>query len=417
MKEPKATMHLTDDHLRRCIEDICEPVDAVPLAEHCYNEVPLTFIVGRRQERRFASKPVCVVAQRLPAECHEPSSRAQPLYTFYNWLRSGLRLASHAGALRFEVFKGCGLTLPAAYEQAQQAIGNLYSYDLMPNDRYPGSPYCILAMGAEQRIGGAAYISYALPDLLGYQWLSCDAAVRVPELSGFYVFTPEFCELAGICSHTCCEIVRLFLNPFRVSDLQLMKAFSENGLAASSGSLWASKAGAIAALSCELAGFNSDLRAYALYLGMAIGSAAAALINNGLLHNSLTDHCQNITLAGELTEFDWTARIHSRPPLAPNLEPYLYSQVLLFANHVRCFAECMGWIGVDLALRQYGEAFLLGLRGELREPARKKLLHHFATDPFCADIKRMIHSPFSAVNLQGCDPFISILHELVQEVL
>jgi len=162
-----------------------------------------------------------------------------------------------------------------------------------------------------------------------------------------------------------------------------------------------------------------------------IGRFAASLIRHRIWHRLLTDHCQNMTLGGELTEFTYAVKIPdhglSFSVETPNYgsssfdildgEARLYSQILLFANHVRHFVNCMRWIGIEMNDAECVFSFVQGMKETLSEQQVKALLSHFETDPYCADINLFVTSRLSADNLKDCDGFIKILHGVAHEVL
>lgn len=411
---------LSDEELQKRVESICEPVPVTVLPSPFYHEILLYFIQDRSRGRDLRPEPVCLVTDRTPFR--ENSGAAHPffeLYTFYNWLRSGFRIVLGAQSSRFQVFKGFGLSMGPSHEAVQPIIQDLLGYRLLPNGSCADSPYGILHVGAEKRTSGAAPISFLLHDARGYGWLQGDSSIRIPLLEGLFILSAESSERFGIPSGTCGQNIRRFGNPFRVFDLELMMSLSQADPSHRLCSFWSSKAEAIAALSSELAGFSGDLTAYVAYLAMAMGRIAASLIERRILHESLSDHCQNVTLGGELTEFDWSVtvpRIGAGRFEISGYESRLYSQVLLLANHVRHFAVSMDWIGVRYEHSDYAKSFALGMKESLSEELVEGLLFHFDRNPYCADITLAVHSPFSEKNLRGCEHFISLLHEAVREV-
>ena len=420
MSQSSVIKPLTDEQLDNRIASICESIRVVPLIQSFYHEIPLRNI-SRRLNTYVGSKPVCMATRQLTssANCNTCSPPFE-LYTFYNWLRSGFTIVPQAMSFRFEVFKGFGLSIPAAYIGIQAKIQDLYNYRLLPNPIVIDSPYGILEIGSERRVGGAAYISHLLSDAQGYELLGDDPSINIPSFQGLFSLSAEFCELLGIPSVTCGQNIRRFANPFRISDLQLLRALSKNATSGSSRSLWLTKAEEIISLSSDLAGFYGDFHGYVAYISRMIGRVSASLIRRRIIHGLLTDHCQNITLGGELTEFDYSVKVPSVATLGHDVsddESRLYSQVLLLANHVRNFADCMDWIGLECHYIDYIRPFIIGIKECLPKKQTETLLSSLDKDLYCIDITLSAHNHFSEVNLKGCEKFISLIHEHAHVVL
>ena len=420
MSQSSLTKPLTDEQLNSRITSICESIRVVPLIQSFYREIPVN-IINKRLDTNVLSKPVCMTTPRLTssANCNTDSPPFE-LYTFYNWLRSGFRIIPKALSFRFQVFKGIGLSIPSQYMETQDKIQSFYHYHLLPNPIYPDSPYGILETGSERRIGGAAYMSLLIPDAQGYEWLDGDPLINIPILQGLFRLSTDYCKLLGITSDTFGQNIRRFSNPFRISDLQLLRMLSKNLTSCTSHLLWRTKAEAIIDLSNDLAGFYGDPRAYATYVCRMIGRASASLICHRILHGQLTDHCQNITLGGELTEFDYSVKVPSIKIPDTNVsddESRLYSQVILLANHVRHFADCMNWIGLECHYIDYISPFVFGIKELLSKKQTETFLSNLETTSYCIDITLSAHNRFSSENLNGCDKFIQLFRKIAYEVL
>jgi len=417
---------MTDDLLLKRIMDICASITVVSLPKKFYNEIPIDWQMNHIVE----IEPVCVTTPLFRSfQCNGMNSFE--LFTFYNWLYSGIRIVPNESRLRFEQFKAIGLALPEAYKGIQHTIQCIYQYQLMPNATSPDSPFGILQLDSDKRIGGATSTAYLIPDINGYGWLNDDTSIHIPSIQKAVAYTDEFCELVSIPSGACGQIIRRFTNPFRITDLQLMMLLSRNADSMHMYSQWKEKAEAIAGMSSELAGFNSNYCDYIAYMSKMIGRIAASLIRHRIWHRLLTDHCQNITLAGELTEFTYATKIPTHgltlsvntPGFGTssfdihNVESRLYCQVLLLANHVRHFVDCMRWIGVDMNNEDCIFSFVQGMKDTLPEQNIKTLLYNFETNPYCADINLSVQSRLSAENLKNCDDFIKILHKIIHEEL
>lgn len=411
---------LTDEQLSKRIATICEPITVVPLHQYYYHKIPLN-TVSRRLNISVQSKPVCMVTPRQSLSMYRnTTSPSFELYTFYNWLRSGFRIVPEALSLRFEVFKGLGLSIPHQYIEVQGRIQNIYDFSVLPNPIYPDSPYGIMEIANERRIGGAISMSLLLPDAQGYEWLEGDPLINIPFLQQLFRLSPAFCILFGITSDTFGQNIRRFSNPFRISDLQLLRLLSKDATTRSSRSSWRTKAEAIVSLSSDLAGFCDDLHAYTAYICSMIGRLSASLIRYRILHGQLTDHCQNITLGGELTEFDYSVKVPTTQIPDTNVadgESRLYSQVLLFANHARHFLDCINWVGLKCHYIDHIASFITGIKECLSGSQTETLLFNLDTNPYCIDITLAAHNQFSVVNLKGCKKFISLVHEHAHEVL
>ena len=414
---------ISDELLFERIADICTPVSVVSLPKRFYNDIPIDWQEGFASE----TEPVCVAGSLLPSNQYNSFD----VFTFYNWLYSGIRIIPNESNLRFEQFKGIGLTLPKAFDGVQPVIEDIFQYKLIPNPDLPESPFGVLLLGSERRAGGVDNITYLLPDVEGYGWFKNDTSVNTPQIRKAVTYSDEFCELTSIAPIVSGQIIRSFINPFRVSDLQLMMLLSQRTDSKNSSSHWQKKAESLLTLSIDLSGCYQDYIGYAKYISKRIGGIAASLIHHRVWHRLLTEHCQNMTLAGELTEFSRSVKIpdsgSSFSVEFPNYgvftfevadaESRLYSQVLLLANHARHFIDCMKWVGIELNDNDCVFSFVQGMKDILSEQQVNSLISHFNNDPYCADIKLAIHDRFSADNLKNCDNFIDALRNVIYEEL
>jgi len=416
---------IADNELLNRITNICASLTVFSLPKRFYNEVKIDWQMNPITD----VEPVCLATPLLSQQYNNSFE----IYNFYNWLYSGFRIVPDEPRMRFELFKGIGLTVPEAYKDVQRIIQDVYKYRLIPNADSPDSPFKVLQVDSESgnRVGGAEDIPYLIPDVQGYGWLHDDTSIHLPEVRKFITFTDEFCELVSIPSATYGQNIRRFANPFRITDLQLMILLSTNADSKYMYSQWLKKAEAVVSLSSELAGYNNNYHGYIAYISKMIGRIAASLIRNRIWHRLLTGHCQNMTLGGELTEFSYAAKIPSHGESfsvntphfglssydVAGAESRLYSQVLLLANHVRHFVNCMRWIGIEVTDDDSIFFFVQGMKDTLPEQQVKALLYHFDTDPYCFDTNHFVQSRFSTDNLKDCDSFIKKLHRIVYEEL
>ena len=414
---------ISDELLLKRLSDICTPISVVSLPKRFYNDIPIDW-----QEISVPYvEPVCVAGLLLPSDQYKTFD----LFTFYNWLYSAVRIIPNEPQLRFEQFKGIGLTLPEAMSDVQPIIEDFFQYKLVPNPDLPESPFGVLLLGTERRAGGVDNITYLLPDVQGYGWFKDDASISIPKIRKAITYSDEFCELTNITRTVSGQIIRGFVNPFRVFDLQLMMLLSKKSDCMHSSSKWQNKAENIVTLSSELLGFEQDFIGYTKHISKRIGGIAASLVHHRVWHRLLTEHCQNMTLAGELTEFSRSVKIPNHGSSFsveyPNYgvftfevadaEARLYSQVLLLANHARHFVECMRWIGIEISDEDCVSSFVQGMKDILSKKQAEVLISHFDKDPYCADIKLAVHDRLSADNLSNCDGFIDSLRNFIYEEL
>lgn len=386
------------------IEGICESVAVVPLSKRYFAELDIdaTWVHNR-------AVPVGLFPSQLITDSTDEKEVPFPLLTFYPWLRSGFRIVQDTSERRFEVYKGLGLLLPKAYELHQPAFQRVFRYQLLPNEQKSDSHYKILNFNDESRIAGCAYLSLLKRDIRGYQWLEACPHIRVPKIMGAFSFSKEYCSQYAVPEGSCGQIIRRFLNPFRIMDLQFLKRMALKSLP-SERSFWQGKAEAILSISMQLtAGSSCD---YLACVGNALGRTAGALTSLRILHGSLTDHCQNVTLAGELTEFDFAVRQYQGdPPPKPYFDSRLYTQILLLANHLRHLVDCIRWIGVDCRYSDCVEPFMCAVAESVDSSQYEAFLYHLNHDPYCLDLSRSVCNRYFEKNLCNCDDFLSIVRQ------
>ena len=418
MSEKVNSSHISDSQLNQRLENICAKVKVNRLPNELYSEIFQKGNTKQKASLKTGIGPVCLLTPLLnPLLDRVKISHDFELYTFYNSMRSGFRVVPGSDSLRFEVFKGFGLVLPEAFKKIQPIIQDRYQYSLHPNSLVPNSPYCILELEIERRVGGAIPIAMLLPDAKGYELLYKDNLINIPSIQGVFSYSKKFCKLLGLPMATYGQNIRRFNNPFRISDLQLVLFFSKHANLKSERLQWLNIAENIANLSIDLAGFNGNSHAYAIYVARMVGRLSASLFSHKILHNRLTDHCQNITLNAELTEFDHALKLEDNHSNIDEFISRLCSQIILFANHIRHFATCLTSIGINVSSMDYMNAFAIGVKDRITKQHAEAFLSHLYNDPYCADITLSAHNHYSTQNLKGGNNFISLLRRIIPEVL
>lgn len=392
----------TADALRRRLDDLCANVCVAPLQAGWFETVwrPETADCSDR------SGPVCAVTPGTLRRAMVHADAAMALWTFPNWLRTGFRIHSVGGSARFEVFKGFGLTLPDLYVGLHPTLERLYGFKVTKLPPALEQVYAVLEVGDEVRVGGGSPMSLLLPDARGYTWLQADSHARLPQMRGVYALTDAYCQCMGFLPGPHGQNVRSFANPFRIEDLRLLRALCEDAGQAGAQPVWRETAACVAALSMDLTPHAGDPHGYLRFMARSIGHMAGALSREGILHGQLTDHCQNVTLGGELTEFDYAVKV----PLAAKRQTgesasRLTSQVLLLGNHVRQLSRAWHWLGFDSDDRDLAAEFAAACDAGLAGDSSAALRWHLEFDPYCQDIARSSHNALSQQNLHGSAEF------------
>ncbi|MBT6225341.1 MAG: hypothetical protein HOI47_01655 [Candidatus Scalindua sp.] len=422
------------ESIKKQVEKICGQITVVPLDEDMYYRNPVLSILSRKDLLKSREiSPVCVYKSKSMAEYPVKHNRSFQLFTFDGWLRSGFRIVPEYMPWCFEVYKGFGLAVPEESQELLSDIQNLFEFSILPHPFCDDSPFRILKLDQEHRWAGAAYWSHLVPDGTKYLEFGHTGKLKTPLLLAVDRFTLDFCNLTGlyftndkIASNfpglgklLCGQNIRRFKNPFRIHDLDVLRRLSIMSKGKSRSLL--AKAEGILTLSSILSGFGLDLKSYAVYMSNQIGRISASLLTNGIIHRLLTSHCQNVTLAGELTEFDYSLiedrRSFNGDSNYSKKRTYLYSQIILMANHVRCFADSVRWIGVEVTYYDMVEAFLLELLNCLNDSSlQKELIKHLKENPYCIDINLLIHDRHSYRNLSNAKSFMYVFRKYLHNI-
>ena len=419
--------------IHKQIEAICGQVLVISLDANMYSRYSQLSSQSERVEAEIVDVlPVCSFNAKSQNGRLGEERGSFYLFTFDGWLRSGFRIVPAYMPWCFEVYKGFGLAVSEGSQELLSDIQNLFGFSILPHPFYDDSPFGILKLDREYRWAGAANWSHLITDGTKYLEFGHTGKIKTPLLLAVDRFTPDFCKLTGLyfpndeivrnlpllCEHICGQNIRRFRNPFRIHDLDMLRKLSMMSKRKSRSLL--AKAEKILTLSSMLSGFGLNMKLYAVYMSNQIGRISASLINNGIIHRLLTSHCQNVTLAGELTEFDYSLIVDRHSVNGDSnytkKRSYLYSQVLLMANHVRCFADSVRWIGVEVTYYDLIEAFLLELWNSLNDCSlQKELIKHLNEDTYCKDITLLIHDRHSEKNLSNAESFMYEFQKYVHD--
>lgn len=401
------------------------------------------------------------------------------LYVILAMTRSGFRfypITLDGIRYNFLIYKGFGGN-PNMWRLLLKEFGIF----VKPNKRVPGSPFSIMEFASKAenrdiRIFGGAYYCYLLKEKVGYQRGKI-MGLRLPKIISLIKFSRKFSIQYGLpipdsddpadsggesmqsyisnsddvsipnshrsnkeSSIICGQNIRLIRNVLRISDLHLLKLRLSKCNQREKKISILDNMETLVRLSILILNQELGCKNPEEFLGkMAgiLGKQTARLINGRLIHNLLTEHTQNVTLAGELTEFDYSGLISdpwiiNQAASISNYSTYiqeftsisdniksilhsiLYRQISLLAIHIFILNSCLAEIDHDIENKKLIENFVISLQNELCLYDIKKIKNHFKYDRYCFDSDKLYNNAFLYYNVAETRSFMK---ELVKRIL
>ncbi len=200
--------------------------------------------------------------------------------------------------------------------------------------------------------------------------------------------------------------IRLFRCPWRFEDLELALFHPREPA-----HVHAIVADAMECLHWE---FGTPMRypEFCLTLAGILGRQAALLMTHGIVHGALYQHKQDVTLAGELTDFDHSVFLPEE--LRSGSDSWerrrLVQQLFLLANHLTVLLEAGVLLRESVSLMALATAFLDAFGEGVSHADLKTFLEYCEQHPDAATVDGMVGGdPQKMKNLDGFQPFFGAL--------